>query len=186
MTGAQPRPRNPSPTNGNLGAQHATATERLGTFHGPQADHSLAQGSPPESHVFGAFGAPSRAVGSSPHLAEAAPARGEGRRGAGAPQRSPSGRTFDYHGQHFTRFAAAPYRWPEGYRYRRYEAGYQLPRTYWVLHDYYVDDYWDYGLAPPPEGSEWIRYGPDLLQVDLATGEISQALYGAFDDPSAN
>jgi Ni/Co efflux regulator RcnB len=97
------------------------------------------------------------------------------------PRRSPSGREFVYHGQHFARFAGPHYHWPHGGRYHRYAVGYRLPRDYFIR-DYYIDDYDDYGLASPPPDFEWIRYGPDILLVDLDTGEIAQTVYGAFDE----
>lgn len=86
-----------------------------------------------------------------------------------------------YHGHAVSRFAGGAYHWRAGDHYRRWGTGYRLPREYW-RRDYYIDDYDDYGLDAPPDGYEWIRYGPDLLLVDLGTGLIAQAVYGAFDD----
>lgn len=110
-------------------------------------------------------------------------ARGNGRAaGQGyAPRHSASGRTFSYHGRTFRRFAAPRYRYPYGYRYQRYGVGFFLPRVFW-LPDYYVNDYDDYGLGPPPPGFQWIRYGPDILLINLYTGQIAQTVYGAYDE----
>jgi Ni/Co efflux regulator RcnB len=91
------------------------------------------------------------------------------------------GRNYTYHGHTLSRFRAAPYRWPHGYRYRRYAVGYALPQRYWI-HDYYIDNYADYELDPPPQDFQWVRYGPDILLVDLNSGAIAQVIYGAFDD----
>jgi Ni/Co efflux regulator RcnB len=97
------------------------------------------------------------------------------------PRRSSSGRQFSYHGHAYGRFAGARYHWPRGYGYHRYAIGYRLPRAYWVS-DYFLADYVDYGLDPPPDDFQWIRYGPDILLINQDTGEIAQVIYGAFDD----
>jgi len=98
-----------------------------------------------------------------------------------SPHRSSSGRVFDYHGHAYGRFAVARYHWPHGYGYHRYAIGYRLPRAYW-LPDYFITDYVDYGLDPPPDDFEWIRYGPDILLINQDTGEIAQVIYGVFDE----
>ena len=86
-----------------------------------------------------------------------------------------------YRGHSYSRFVADRYRWPRGYRYRRWEVGRRLPRAYWI-DDYYVDDYALYDLGPPPPGYRWIRYGPDILLIDENTGLIAQSAYGVFDE----
>jgi len=35
------------------------------------------------------------------------------------------------------------------------------------------------GLDPPPYGYQWVRYGPDLLLVQLNTGRVVDVVYGA-------
>jgi Ni/Co efflux regulator RcnB len=96
-------------------------------------------------------------------------------------QRVAHGRSYMYRGHSYSRFEASRYNWPAGYGYRRYEVGYIFPRRYWV-HDYYIDDYVDYGLEPPPPDFEWVRYGPDIVLVDLNSGQIAQVVYGAFEE----
>jgi Ni/Co efflux regulator RcnB len=56
-----------------------------------------------------------------------------------------------------------------------------LPRAFWVRH-WYITDYATYGVDPPPPDYQWIRYGPDLLLVNLDTGSIDQVQYGVFAD----
>jgi hypothetical protein len=46
--------------------------------------------------------------------------------------------------------------------------------------DYYYTDYADVGLPPPDPGFEWMQYGPDLLLVNISTGEIVDVAYGVF------
>jgi Ni/Co efflux regulator RcnB len=36
------------------------------------------------------------------------------------------------------------------------------------------------GLAPPPPGFVWVRYGPDMVLVNQMTGEIADVAYGVF------
>jgi Ni/Co efflux regulator RcnB len=88
--------------------------------------------------------------------------------------------SFTYRGRSFRRFAAPRYRWPHGYGYRRYAVGGYLPRAFWSP-DYYVTDYVSFGVEAPPPDFQWVRYGPDLLLIDEDTGEVSQTVYGVFD-----
>ena len=86
-----------------------------------------------------------------------------------------------YRGRSFSRYSVERYRWPSGYGYQRWGIGYRLPRDFWIS-DYYIYDYADYGLGPAPGGFQWIRYGPDILLINLYTGQIADAVYGAFDE----
>lgn len=45
---------------------------------------------------------------------------------------------------------------------------------------YYFTDFVILGLEPPPYGYRWIRFGPDLLLVNIRTGEIMDVEYGVF------
>lgn len=45
---------------------------------------------------------------------------------------------------------------------------------------YYYDSYASVGLPPPPAGARWVRYGPDLLLVDVRSGAIIDVAYGVF------
>jgi Ni/Co efflux regulator RcnB len=45
---------------------------------------------------------------------------------------------------------------------------------------YYYDEYAPLGLGPPPAGYRWVRYGPDLLLVNIATGRIADVVDGVF------
>ncbi|GGL44885.1 RcnB family protein [Caulobacter rhizosphaerae] len=71
------------------------------------------------------------------------------------------------------------WRYPRGYRYRRWTIGLMLPSLF-LTPGYYYEDYWRMGLEGPPWGYRWVRYGPDLLLVDTRTGRIDDAIYGAF------
>jgi hypothetical protein len=71
------------------------------------------------------------------------------------------------------------WRYPPGYRYRRWTIGVVLPSLF-LAPAYYYDDYWRMGLEGPPWGYQWVRYGPDLLLVNTRTGRIEDVIYGAF------
>jgi len=45
---------------------------------------------------------------------------------------------------------------------------------------YFYDDYGQLGLEGAPFGYRWVRYGPDLLLVQLGTGQVADVIYGAF------
>lgn len=54
-----------------------------------------------------------------------------------------------------------------------------LPEPFWD-DQYWLGDYWLFGLDVPPVGYEWICYGPDAILVNISTGEIAQVVYDEF------
>ena len=90
-----------------------------------------------------------------------------------------NGHYFTIGGQSHPQFAVGPYYWPQGYGYMRYSIGDSLPQQFW-LQQYFINDFADYGLQPPPPGYQWVRYGPDLMLVNLGSGAVAQVAYGAF------
>jgi Ni/Co efflux regulator RcnB len=89
------------------------------------------------------------------------------------------GSHFSYQGQTHTRIHGARFHYPRGYSYRRWGIGQSLPRLF-LGAAYIFGDYSDYGLGAPPAGDEWVRYGPDLLLVDIDSGQIVDVVYGVF------
>ncbi len=81
---------------------------------------------------------------------------------------------------HHFHYRGGNYRWPHGYHYQRWSFGMTLPSIFWGR-DYWIDDYSDYGLAYPPPGCVWVRYGDDAILIDEYTGEILEVVYGQFD-----
>ena len=77
------------------------------------------------------------------------------------------------------RFRAGQYERPRGYYYRRWSFGEILPYIFFSR-DYWLNDFNDYDLSPPPPGCEWVRYGDDALLVDIRSGEILETVYGVF------
>lgn len=77
------------------------------------------------------------------------------------------------------RFHAGHYHRPYGYYAHRWTYGQILPSAFFVR-NYWIDDFYDYGLMDPPPGTVWVRYGDDALLIDQYTGEVIQVEYGIF------
>jgi Nickel/cobalt transporter regulator len=87
---------------------------------------------------------------------------------------------FTYRGRTINRIHLAPFVYPNGWAYRRWTIGAILPPLFLAPAYYYVD--WAaLGLSPPQPGFQWVRYGPDLLLVNVATGEVVDVVYDAID-----
>jgi Ni/Co efflux regulator RcnB len=59
--------------------------------------------------------------------------------------------------------------------------GAALPPLFFAR-DYWYADWAGLGLDPPPPGYQWVRYGPDLLLVNVITGQVADVAYGVFYD----
>ena len=91
----------------------------------------------------------------------------------------PSKPQFTHRGRAFNRVHLAPFAYPSGWGYRRWTVGVMLPSVFLAPTYYYTD--WDsIGLESPPPGYQWVRYGPDLLLVDVNTGQVADVVYGVF------
>jgi hypothetical protein len=90
-----------------------------------------------------------------------------------------NGHYFSFGGHSFPQFAVPVYQWPQGYGYTHYSIGDSFPQAFWMPR-YVIADYANYNLDAPPPGYQWVRFGPDLLLVNVGTGQIAQAAYGAF------
>jgi hypothetical protein len=101
------------------------------------------------------------------------PGEFRGPRPGGAPGR------FLYHGRPFNRVHLAPFVYPPGWAYRRWVIGAVLPPLF-LASAYYYSDWAALGVPPPQPGFQWVRYGPDLLLVNVATGQVVDTVYGAF------
>jgi Ni/Co efflux regulator RcnB len=101
--------------------------------------------------------------------------------------RGGAGSRHDFHGfadfhQSFNasrRFHAPTYRRPPGWYAHRWTFGEFLPAPFWAQ-DYWLADYMDYALPPPPPYAVWVRYGADALLIDQDSGEIITVEYGVF------
>jgi Ni/Co efflux regulator RcnB len=110
------------------------------------------------------------------------------RPGWGAPGVRPGGEAPHYNRQWFPREIRPDHRYhwfggywrpQRGFYYHRWIYGEFLPFG-WYEPDYWVGDYWDYGLPVPPYGYAWVRVGPDVLLINLATGFVAETIYGLF------
>jgi Nickel/cobalt transporter regulator len=91
----------------------------------------------------------------------------------------PGGAQFIYRGRAFERVRSAPFVYPPGWGYQRWAIGAFVPPVF-LVRDYWYPD-WDLlGLPPPPPDYQWVRYGSDLLLVDLTSGEVVEVVYDVF------
>ena len=74
---------------------------------------------------------------------------------------------------------ARPWVYPPGWGYRRWVVGAILPPLF-LVPAYYYADWAALGLPPPEPGFQWVQYGPDLLLVNVATGQVVDVAYGVF------
>jgi hypothetical protein len=91
----------------------------------------------------------------------------------------PHGSQFTFHGHPFNRVHLAPFVYPSGWGYQRWGVGMMLPSLF-LAPAYYYADWAAMGLSPPDPGFQWVRYGPDMVLVNVATGEVVDVVYGAF------
>ena len=68
---------------------------------------------------------------------------------------------------------------PPGYAYQRWTFGQLLPAIF-MSPRFFYDDWRPLGLYPPPPGFRWVRFGPDLILVNVVTGRIADVAYGVF------
>jgi Ni/Co efflux regulator RcnB len=109
----------------------------------------------------------------------------QGRGGSGGPGDRgprPGAQAFAVGGRTFYRYHAPRYAFPGGYGgwgghyWRRGEF---LPAVFFQP-NYFIGDYWSYGLWAPDYGYQWIRVGADALLINLATGEVVDVVPGVY------
>lgn len=87
--------------------------------------------------------------------------------------------TYNHNYQAARSYRIGPYHPPAGWVDRHWAYGQILPAAYWAP-QYFLSDYWLFGLEVPPVGAEWVRDGDDAILVNTANGEILQVEYGVF------
>ena len=68
---------------------------------------------------------------------------------------------------------------PRGFVFRHFRLGERIP-TILLATDYFLTDYWLYGLPPAPYGYVWVRVGSDAVLVNRYTGYVEQVAYDIF------
>jgi hypothetical protein len=91
----------------------------------------------------------------------------------------PPGPPITYRGHNIERVHVHPFIYPQGYGYQRWAIGARLPPIFFTP-DYYYADWAALGLDPPPPGYQWVRYGPDMLLVELDDGQVVDVVYDVF------
>lgn len=84
-----------------------------------------------------------------------------------------------WRGKWVNRVHGPAFHYPVGWSYRYWTIGDILPGLF-LSSAYYYDNVRPLGLTVPPPGYRWVRYGPDLLLVNLRTGSVEQVAYGVF------
>lgn len=86
---------------------------------------------------------------------------------------------FSWHGRWYAQRPGPVFRYPPGYAYRRWAIGAFLPGLF-LGSAYFYDDWRGLGIDRPPPGRRWVRYGPDLVLVNVRTRRIEDVIYGVF------
>ncbi|MDE0877885.1 MAG: RcnB family protein [Sphingomonas bacterium] len=80
----------------------------------------------------------------------------------------------DYRRTHRNVYTQRRYVGPRGYRYNPVTVGYRFQPSYYGR-NYWVNDYARYRLPRPGyRNQRWVRYGNDVVLVDIRTGRVIQ------------
>ncbi|WP_174279148.1 RcnB family protein [Sphingomonas bacterium] len=85
----------------------------------------------------------------------------------------------DYRRDHGDEFRRGGYAGPRGYRYRPVGVGYRFAPEYYGR-DHWVNDWQRYRLARPGYGQQWVRYGNDVVLIDLRSGRVATVFNSFF------
>ena len=77
------------------------------------------------------------------------------------------------------RFHFGTYVRPSGWYFHRWTFGEFLP-AFFFTSNYWILDWGNFYLDPPPPGTVWVRVGNDALLIDRYTGEVIEVVYGIF------
>jgi Ni/Co efflux regulator RcnB len=77
------------------------------------------------------------------------------------------------------RYRGPSYVRPRGWYSQRWTFGQFLPSLFWTS-NYWINDYYYYGLQAPPPGTVWVRDGFDAILIDRYDGQIIQVVYDVY------
>ncbi len=77
----------------------------------------------------------------------------------------------DYRQHHRDTFRRGAYVGPRGFVYRPVVVGHRFHRDYYSSR-YWINNPWAYRLPAAGRGLRWIRYGNDVLLVNMRTGRV--------------
>ena len=77
----------------------------------------------------------------------------------------------DYRRTHRLVYTRPAYNWPRGYRYRPLSVGAVLDRMFWGS-NYRLNNYSTYRLPYPGRNRAWVRYGNDVLLINVRNGRV--------------
>ena len=84
----------------------------------------------------------------------------------------------DYRKSHASVYRRSAYAGPRGYRYHPVAAGHRFAPDYYARR-YWIGDYARYRLARPGTHQRWVRYGNDVVLVDIRNGHTLR-VYNRF------
>ena len=84
----------------------------------------------------------------------------------------------DYREAHRDVYRLRPYAGPRGFAYRPVVEGFRFAPAFYERR-FWIADPWAYRLPPPGVGLRWIRYGNDVVLVNLRTGRVVR-VYSRF------
>lgn len=85
----------------------------------------------------------------------------------------------DYRKSNRNVYRREAYRGPRGYRYRPISVGYRFAPAYYSR-GYWINNYDYYRLPPPGHGRRWVRYGNDVVLINISNGITIRVLNGFF------
>ena len=85
----------------------------------------------------------------------------------------------DYRAKHRSTYQRGTYQAPRGQRYRPVSVGFRFQPAFYS-NRYWVNDYGTYRLPAPGYNRRWVRYGNDVVLVDLRSGAVVRVLHNFF------
>ena len=76
-------------------------------------------------------------------------------------------------------FSLPAYVWPRGFSYRRFSVGVRIAPLFYSQR-YWIVDPWRYRLPYASGGQRWVRYGDDVLLIDIRRGIVLDVIPNFF------